>query len=146
MSAPSRGAGASRARSTTPPTSRGRASRGPSRPYPPRGRGRGVAPTTTNPRAEGLLQGLQAGNLNKRGTEHSAIRGSGGEMTQIYTSTLNNRPRTRYRHSETLTLITRSIPEQFEVLQRSKGPPSYFAGPSDSDFECRLDGSSHHQV
>jgi hypothetical protein len=86
MSAPSRGAGASRARSTTPPTSHGRGSRGASRAYQPRGRGRGAAPTTTNPRAEGLLQGLQAGNLNKRGTDNGAVRGARGETTEIYTS------------------------------------------------------------
>lgn len=80
MSAPSRGAGARRARSTTPPTNRARGSRGVSRPFQPRGRGRGATDGTTNPRAEGLLQGLQAGNLNKRGTDNGAVRGIRGNV------------------------------------------------------------------
>ncbi len=70
MSAPraARGGSTTSGRSNPPPGSRGRGTARGSTPQQFRGgRGRGSgAPGPTNPRAEGLLQGLQTGSLNKK--------------------------------------------------------------------------------
>jgi hypothetical protein len=85
MSAPPRGphaGGTMSGRPTLPPGSRGR---GPGRGNTSAqlrgrgGRGRDAA-STMNPKAEGLLQGLQTGSLNKRG-ESSGARAHRGEST-----------------------------------------------------------------
>jgi hypothetical protein len=84
MSAPPRGphgGGTTSGRSTPPPGSRGRGTGQGSASGQFRGRGgrgRGT-PSTTNPKAEGLLQGLQTGNLNKRG-DSSGVRAGRGEI------------------------------------------------------------------
>jgi len=90
MSAPPRGphgGGTTSGRSTPPPGSRGRgagqgSSSGQFRGRGGRGRG---APSATNPKAEGLLQGLQTGNLNKRG-DSSSVRAGRGETMPSHTS------------------------------------------------------------
>jgi hypothetical protein len=85
MSAPLRGShggGTTNGRSTPPPGSRGRGAGQGSASGQFRGRGgrgRGT-PSTMNPKAEGLLQGLQTGNLNKRG-DSSGVRAGRGEIT-----------------------------------------------------------------
>ena len=69
-------------RSTPPPGSRGRgAGRGNTsgQPRGRGGRGRG-AESTTNRKAEGRLQGLETGSLNKRGESSSARAGRGEIM------------------------------------------------------------------
>lgn len=69
MSAPRapRGSSGTNGRSTPPPGFRGRGTgrSSVSTPFKGRGRGNGAAPST-NIRAEGLLQGLQSGSLNKK--------------------------------------------------------------------------------
>src|SRR4051812_21613859 len=80
MSAPPRGphvGGTTSGRSTPPPGSRGRGAGQASASGQFRGRGgrgRGT-PSGTNPKAEGLLQGLQTGNLKRGG-----VRAGRGEI------------------------------------------------------------------
>ena len=88
MSAPraARGGSTTNGRSTPPPRSRERATARGSTPQQLRGgRGRGSATLgLTNARAEGLLQGLQSGSLNKKPpTTHGHPQSGRGKKTQF---------------------------------------------------------------
>ena len=99
MSAPraARGGGTTSGRSTPPPGSRGRgALRGSASQQFRGGGGRGSgAPGPTNPKAEGLLQGLQSGSLNKKPTtQHDHPPSGRGKMipfTSLRKIVLQNR-------------------------------------------------------
>jgi hypothetical protein len=87
MSAPRgpHGGGPTSGRSTPPPGSRGRGAGRDNTSSQFRGRGgrgRGT-PLTTNPKAEGLLQGLQTGSFNKRGGSGSTQPGRGERILSL---------------------------------------------------------------
>jgi len=133
MSAPPRGphgGGTTSGRSTPPPGSRGRgagqgSSSGQFRGRGGRGRG---TPSATNPKAEGLLQGLQTGNLNKRGDSSSVRAGRGETMPSILRKRLEmcSRPGLG-RH---VLSQTRQLPST--ICLPSKGRSSTLRGPSRS--------------
>ena len=129
MSAPPRGphgGGTASGRSTPPPGSRGRGAGQGSASGQFRGRGgrgRGT-PSATNPKAEGLLQGLQSGNLNKRGDSSSVRAGRGETMPSIL--------RKRLEICSRLSLGRHVLSQTRQLCLPSKGRSSTLRGPSRS--------------
>lgn len=113
-----RGGGTNSGRSTTPSGLRGRGTGRSSTPTPSRGgRGRasGGAPET-NPKAEGLLQGLQNGSLNKKSTPQrgSSEGGRGKKLPPLLQHVLENN--TTKKSQAQLTATTQPV-------RRSAGLP-----------------------
>src|SRR5271170_2400693 len=70
----------------TTPALRGRTSSRGSLNISSRGRGRGRGAPTTNPRAEGLLQGRRSGTLNKRSSEDGSSQSFSGKRRLLNSS------------------------------------------------------------
>jgi hypothetical protein len=135
MSAPPRGphgGGTTSGRSTPPPGSRGRGAGQASASGQFRGRGgrgRGTPPAT-NLKAEGLLQGLQTGNLNKRGDSSSVRAGRGETIPSMLRRRLEmcSRPDLG-RH--TVVSQTKQLPH-LQYAYHHEGRSSTLRGPSRS--------------